>query len=451
MEFGRGLGAAQQCYDGEQVNRGSDTIQVCVDRVLQSGTFRNAPSSRRLLKYLTDHFLAGDSEQLKEYTIGVDAFGKPADYDPRLDSTVRIQIGRLRQKLAEYYREEGKGEAFLVDLPKGRFSLTCEARPVLEAAVESVVPAEEEVAEVEPAVTGGGRGNPWRVAALALGGICLALVAVLIISSARPRTAVSGADFASPDLAELWRPFLNPGRALLVAVGNPLFLQFENKALYRDLSVEKPEDLLKSPQFGAVSKALGSQESRAVHYYAAVGDVSAAFVLGQRLGPYQARMSVVRSSQLQWQQLADANVLFLGPPRFFGDKLASLPVALEITEGTDGFQVVHPRAGEAAFYKFRDPTGFFAEDGEACVLITHAPGPVGNTDVMTFASNSTFGRMGAIDGFTDAAFAKMLVGKMRGASGHIAQYFQVLLKVKYKGGVPTESSYLLHRELRRRN
>ena len=49
-----------------------------------------------------------------------------------------------------------------------------------------------------------------------------------------------------------------------------------------------------------------------MHYYAAVGDVTAAFLLGQRLGPHHPGMSVVRSSQLQWQQLADANVLFLG-------------------------------------------------------------------------------------------------------------------------------------------
>jgi hypothetical protein len=159
-------------------------------------------------------------------------------------------------------------------------------------------------------------------------------------------------------------------------------------------------------------------------------------------------MSIVRSNQLQWQQLADGNVLFLGPPRFFGDKLASLPVTLEIVEAVDGFQVVHPQPGEPSLYKFRDPAGFFAEDGEACVLITHAPGPVGNTDVMTFASNSTFGRVGAIAAFTDAGFARNLVARMR---GHIPPYFQVLLRVKYKGGVPTETSYLLDREIRRRN
>lgn len=87
-----------------QVTRTTDEIQGSVERILQGATFRNAPSSRRLLKYLVDHSLAGDVDQLKEYTIGVDAFGKPGDYDPRVDSTVRIQIGRLRQKLSEYYR-----------------------------------------------------------------------------------------------------------------------------------------------------------------------------------------------------------------------------------------------------------------------------------------------------------------------------------------------------------
>jgi hypothetical protein len=426
-----------------QVTRTTDEIQSSVERVLQGATFRNAPSSRRLLKYLMDHSLAGDADQLKEYTIGVDAFGKPADYDPRVDSTVRIQIGRLRQKLSEYYRAEGKDDRFVVELPKGRFSLICEPRSADNAAAS--VETAPEPSTVPPSR------NPWRLAALTLAGLCLITLAVAIYASWKPRNEQHAGALWSPDLEELWRPFLNTGRPLIIVVGNPLFLQFENKALYRDLSIEKPDDMLKSPQFGAVSKALGSHENRPVHYYAAVGDVSAMFLLGQRLGPHHPGMSVVRSSQLQWQQLADANVLFLGPPRFFGDKLGSLPVPLEITEVADGFLVVHPQPGEVSLYKFRDPPGFFAEDGEACVLITHTAGPVGNTDVMTFASNSTFGRVGAIDAFTDTGFTKTLAARMRDASGHIPHYFQVLLRVKYKGGVPTETSYLLHRELRRRN
>lgn len=428
----------------KSVTRESDTIQTCVDRILQSGTFRNSPTSRRLLKYLADHSLAGDAEQLKEYTIGVDAFGKSAGYDPRQDSTVRIQIGRLRQKLSDYYLDDGKDDSLIVDLPKGRFGLTLESR----AAPRETVEANP---DIEPRPPENKWRNKWRLAAILLAGLCLitldaSVYAFLQLRSAR--TLHPAPSLWSPELGDLWRPFVNTGRPLVIAVGNPLFLQFENKALYRDLSTENAQDLLKSPNLGAISKALGSRESRPVHYYAAVGEVSAAFTLGQRLGPQQPNMSVLRSSQLQWQQLADANVLFLGPPRFFGDKLTGLPVSLEITEGVDGFQVLHPQRGEPSLFKFRDPPGFLAEDGEACVLITHAPGPVGNTDVMTFASNSTFGRVGAIDAFTDPAFARTLVARMQ---GRIPQYFQVLLKVKYKGGVPTETSYLLHREIHRRN
>ncbi len=418
--------------------RGVDELSGLVERVLQSETFRNAPSSRRLLKYLAERSVAGDADQLKEYSIGIDAFGKGADYNPRQDSTVRIQIGRLRQKLAEYYREEGRNDAAILDLPKGRFSLAWEPRDSVEAPVE---PA----ADVEPAPS-----HRWRAAALVLAASCLLLLVCSVYGLVRLRAAQASASAWTPELSELWQPLIDTTRPLAIAVGDPLFLQFENRALYRELSKETADDLANSPRFQTLDKALGGLASRPVHYYAAVGEVSSAFLLGQRLGPHQKNMSVIRSSQLQWQQLAAQNVLLLGPPRFFVDKLGNLPVSLEITEAANGFLNVHPQPGEPSVFPYRDPPGFITEDGEACVLVTHTAGPEGNTDVETFASNSTFARVGVINAFTDPGFAAMLVHKLRGPSGHIPQYFQVLLKVKYKGGVPTETSYILHRALRRR-
>ena len=420
--------------------RGVDEIQSSVDRVLQSAAFRNSPSSRRLLKYLADHSVAGDADQLKEYTVGVDAFSKPEGYDPRQDSTVRIQMGRLRQKLSEYYQDEGKTDAVVVDIPKGRFAVTCESRFTT---LPDPPPLDPPPAEPLPPAP-----NRWRTAAAVLATACALLAAAVIYLAVRTPTRPSpNAVPWSADLDQLWQPFLSSGRPLRIVIGNPLFLQFENKALYRDLSIETPDGLQNSTTVAAIGKALNSHENRPVHYYAAVGDVYAAFFLGQRLGPREPAISVVRSSQLQWQQLADANALFLGPPRFFGEKMGSLPIPLEITQAADGFHVAHPAAGEARVYSFREPPGFLAEDGEAHVLITRAPGPAGATDVLSFESNSTFGRMGAIEAFTDPAFARTLVARM----SRVPRYFQVLLKVKYKSGVPTDTTYVLHRELRRSN
>ncbi|WP_165420042.1 hypothetical protein [Edaphobacter modestus] len=60
-----------------------------------------------MLTYLAEKVAGGEADQLKEYVVAIEGLGKPASYDPQQNSTVRIQVGRLRQKLAEYYRTEG--------------------------------------------------------------------------------------------------------------------------------------------------------------------------------------------------------------------------------------------------------------------------------------------------------------------------------------------------------
>ena len=92
-----------------------------VERIFQSKAFRSSDVLRHLLTYLVDASLAGTADELKEYTVAVDALGKPSSYDPRQESAVRMQVGRLRQKLAEYYRTEGVDDPIVVDLPERGF------------------------------------------------------------------------------------------------------------------------------------------------------------------------------------------------------------------------------------------------------------------------------------------------------------------------------------------
>src|SRR5499427_10401184 len=119
-----------------------DANQLQVQRVVASKTFKTSEVHRNLLTYLAEKSLSGEAQNLKEYTVGLDVFGKPSSYDPRQESVVRMHVGRLRQKLAEYYRTEGADDPVVVDLPKGGFALTFEPRPA------KLVPAVPDTAPV---------------------------------------------------------------------------------------------------------------------------------------------------------------------------------------------------------------------------------------------------------------------------------------------------------------
>src|SRR5262245_10135398 len=111
--------------------------QLQIQRIVSSKTFKTSEVHRNLLTYLAQKSLSGEAQNLKEYTVGLDVFGKPETYDPRQESVVRMHVGRLRQKLTEYYRSEGADDPIVIDLPKGAFALTFANRP---AAVEAEAP-----------------------------------------------------------------------------------------------------------------------------------------------------------------------------------------------------------------------------------------------------------------------------------------------------------------------
>jgi len=139
-------------------------------------------------------------------------------------------------------------------------------------------------------------------------------------------------------------------------------------------------------------------------------------------------------------------------PRFLADALASVAaqerLPLEVRIGDDG-------GGSAAAVVESIPLlevtllplGLGQPGAARNAAATGARG-----DVLAFLDDDDVWRPDHLSGlsqaFTDPEFVHSLVSKMRGSSGQIPRYFQVLLKVHYKGGVPTETVYILHRELR---
>jgi TolB-like protein len=97
-------------------------------RILQSRPFVQSRRRQRFLEYLVSEALAGRSDRLKGYKVGVEVFGRPETFDPAVDPVVRIEAGRLREKLAEYYQSDGQSDPVRIDLPKGTYAPHIEFR-----------------------------------------------------------------------------------------------------------------------------------------------------------------------------------------------------------------------------------------------------------------------------------------------------------------------------------
>ena len=110
-----------------------EAIRLQLARILASPLFANAPSQERMLRYVVEHSLAGEAGRLKEYALGVEVFDRGGDFDPRQDTIVRVQGRRLRDRLADYYREQGAEDPVGISLPKGHYVPTYHWRQVLPA------------------------------------------------------------------------------------------------------------------------------------------------------------------------------------------------------------------------------------------------------------------------------------------------------------------------------
>src|SRR5262245_22918119 len=98
-----------------------EQIREQLGRILESPSFRASEQRRRLLSFLVYRVLEGRQEELKEYAIGVEALGRPASFDPRLDSIVRVQATHVRTRLRDYYNGPGRNDPILIDLPIGGY------------------------------------------------------------------------------------------------------------------------------------------------------------------------------------------------------------------------------------------------------------------------------------------------------------------------------------------
>ncbi|HXS12939.1 MAG TPA: hypothetical protein VN734_09560 [Acidobacteriaceae bacterium] len=103
-------------------------LKAQLERILGSRTFSGAHRSQLFLRYILHHAVAHPHEQLKEYSIAIDVFERDESYDPAVNNTVRVEAGRLRSRLFEYYAGEGHADPLRIEVPKGSYRVLIHPR-----------------------------------------------------------------------------------------------------------------------------------------------------------------------------------------------------------------------------------------------------------------------------------------------------------------------------------
>ena len=152
---------------------GPEAIRLHLERVLAGPQFANAPSMCKMLRFVVEHALAGTADRLKEYTLGVEVFGRGDNFDPRQDTIVRVQARRLRERLVDYYGVSGSADRVRISLPTGHYMPTFDWAPVMPALTSDASAALPPAAAPLP--------SPRRRTVLLTLGLVLAALALLAV------------------------------------------------------------------------------------------------------------------------------------------------------------------------------------------------------------------------------------------------------------------------------
>lgn len=185
-------------------------IGAHLDRVLRSSAFKNSQRSSKLIRYLVERTLHGETDLLKERLLGTTVFGRSPDYDTSTDHIVRSTAGEIRRRLAQYYLQPATDDGVRIELLPGSYvpqfrsergpAIATQERP---SATERMTPLVVVPETVWPERFRLG----WTAAAMAV-----VLLAALGI----------GYFFSLPGPeAKFWGPLLNSPNPVAICVGDP--------------------------------------------------------------------------------------------------------------------------------------------------------------------------------------------------------------------------------------
>lgn len=412
-------------------------IREAIQRVLRGSQFKNSETLPKLLLYLLEQTLLHPDRPLKEHQIATQALNRPLEFDPRLDAIVRVQTGRLRTRLLEYYAAEGVLDPLVIELPKGSYHLHFSTRGALTG--ERDLPAPEpEPHKAEPPV----RSHPplgrvpaaplhvpstpfWKDRRVqTLSGVVLLLVVVCgVLLWERSRAVPADQTVpVSPAVRLFWQMFTEAPDSPMIVYSNAEF-------------VGRPETGMRYRQPGE------TPPNGVLDHYSGVGEVNGVFELVRLFNQMHRPIRVKRSRLLAIDDAKAMNIVFIGSPSenlvlrellipqdFEFDRVPSTsePPALAIINRA-------PRPGEFT-QLLGSPTLPIAED---YAMVSVLPGLIQNRWVMLLAGTTTLGTQAAAEFVCRPQSVQELLTLAKITTAPVQ--LEAVLKVEIRGGVPVRT------------
>ncbi|PYU49868.1 MAG: hypothetical protein DMG48_15505 [Acidobacteria bacterium] len=403
-----------------------------IEKLLSSHALHGSESLCKLLRYLATHSLEHPGASPKEYQIATEVFGRQQDFDPHVDSMVRVQAGRLRTKLAEYYASEGAEDSVVVELPKGTYGLTFHPRPH-GAARNHAATAHESTINLD---ANGRTSRTLVIAVIALSVVLASAVAVATDRFLNRRVAEAR---VAGDVSDLpvafhvfWKGFLTGQQEPWVIFSNAAFVgrPYVGMRYYN-----------RAKDSGAVI----------LDHYTGVGEVLAVHALDSVFERLHQQIRVKRGSLFSLDDAKNNDLIFIGSPSE-NLTLLELPNTQEfafkqITSGprTGTMEIInfHPESGEPKEFLPTLPDEALTAD-YSVIALKRGLNPAHS--ILILAGATTIGTQAAVEYVCQQDSLEQLLLRLSVSNSGELKPFEAVIHVKVAKGVPVSSELVALRK-----